>query len=275
MGYWGWRPLVCGVFMSTWITGCTIVASTDAPTGTATAYPAITLMSGRLPDPTAPPWGDARPLALASVPPADTGEVRVSPPTCYETSERVICLGKVENTSAVQIGRVIVDLLLEGTDDAGEAVVLRGAAAVDQGIIPAGGSAPYSISLIARPRMNAPMVVRARANAEVTPPLLTTLAIDALIWQRYEDGVRWQVAGQAYNAGEEEVRPLRLVAVLLDGADRVLGYRVIPLVGMEALAPGAARQVMTDVFTVARPPAEEVRATLHVEGEVVSLTRRR
>jgi hypothetical protein len=277
MGYWGWRPLVCGVFMSTWITGCTIVASTDAPMGTATPYPPITLISGRLPDPTAPPSGGARPLSLSPVPPVAAGDLRVSPPVCYETGERLVCLGMVSNAGEMTSGRVIVDLLLEGTDDAGEAVALRGAAAIDQTILPAGADAPYSISLISRirPESLTRAQVSLRAGAENIPPLLTTLRVDEVMWHVYDDGLRWQVAGQAVNTGNDAVRPVRLVSVLLDATDRVLGYRVIALNDMEALPPGAARALTADVFSVARPPAEGVRATLHVEGEVIGLTRRR
>lgn len=45
MGYWGWRPLICGVFISTWVVGCNMIADYTAPS----AYPDVTLTVGRLP----------------------------------------------------------------------------------------------------------------------------------------------------------------------------------------------------------------------------------
>ena len=29
MGYWGWRPLVFGLFISTWVVGCNIVTDNN------------------------------------------------------------------------------------------------------------------------------------------------------------------------------------------------------------------------------------------------------
>ena len=45
MGYWGWRPLLCGVFISTWVVGCNVVNNDTSPSD----YPDVTLTVGRLP----------------------------------------------------------------------------------------------------------------------------------------------------------------------------------------------------------------------------------
>src|SRR4051812_48000194 len=49
MGYWGWRPLVFGLFMSTWVVGCNIVTDNNVPSAAPSAYPRVTLTVGRLP----------------------------------------------------------------------------------------------------------------------------------------------------------------------------------------------------------------------------------
>lgn len=48
MGYWGWRPLLCGVFISAWVVGCDIVPDTT-PSAAPSSYPSVTLTVGRLP----------------------------------------------------------------------------------------------------------------------------------------------------------------------------------------------------------------------------------
>jgi len=49
MGYWGWRPLVFGLFISTWVVGCNIVTDNNVPSAAPSAYPRVTLTVGRLP----------------------------------------------------------------------------------------------------------------------------------------------------------------------------------------------------------------------------------
>lgn len=49
MGYWGWRPLVFGLFISTWVVGCNIVTDNTMPSAAPSAYPHVTLTVGRLP----------------------------------------------------------------------------------------------------------------------------------------------------------------------------------------------------------------------------------
>ncbi len=49
MGYWGWRPLVFGIFISTWVVGCNIVTDHTSPSAAPSNYPDVTLTVGRLP----------------------------------------------------------------------------------------------------------------------------------------------------------------------------------------------------------------------------------
>ncbi len=49
MGYWGWRPLIFGVFISTWVAGCNIVTDHTSLSPVPNTYPYVTLTVGRLP----------------------------------------------------------------------------------------------------------------------------------------------------------------------------------------------------------------------------------
>ena len=48
MGYWGWRPLVLGLFISTWVAGCNIVADNTSPSASPNVYADVTLTVGRI-----------------------------------------------------------------------------------------------------------------------------------------------------------------------------------------------------------------------------------
>ena len=49
MGYWGWRPLVFGIFISAWVVGCNVIPDTASPSLAPSNYPDVTLTVGRLP----------------------------------------------------------------------------------------------------------------------------------------------------------------------------------------------------------------------------------
>jgi hypothetical protein len=69
MGYWGWRPLICAVFISVWVAGCSIV-SESAPTISPTYHPQITL-TVRFRDPPAAPASPQLYIAPTSQPVPD------------------------------------------------------------------------------------------------------------------------------------------------------------------------------------------------------------
>ena len=48
MGYWGWRPLIFGLVISTWVVGCNMVSDTTSSSTLPSAYPHVTLTVGRL-----------------------------------------------------------------------------------------------------------------------------------------------------------------------------------------------------------------------------------
>src|SRR5829696_2743503 len=77
MGYWGWRPLLCGVFISAWVVSCDIVPDNTDPSAAApSSYPSVTLTVGRLPTiGLSPPPTPAAPTNVVTAePPAATSE---------------------------------------------------------------------------------------------------------------------------------------------------------------------------------------------------------
>jgi LysM repeat protein len=76
MGYWGWRPLLCGVFISAWVVSCDIVPDNTDPSAAApSSYPSVTLTVGRLPTiGLSPPTPAAPTNVVTAEPPAATSE---------------------------------------------------------------------------------------------------------------------------------------------------------------------------------------------------------
>ena len=82
MGYWGWRPLVFGLFISTWVVGCNLVTENNIPSAAPSAYPRVTLTVGRLPTArvSAAPTRAAPPTRLLTT---SAGETTRSAPATY------------------------------------------------------------------------------------------------------------------------------------------------------------------------------------------------
>src|SRR5690242_1750806 len=67
MSYWGWRPLICALFISVWVAGCSLTAE-SAPTLAPTFTPQITLTI-RYREPPTPTPTLAIPLTATLQPP--------------------------------------------------------------------------------------------------------------------------------------------------------------------------------------------------------------
>jgi LysM repeat protein len=81
MGFWGWRPLVMGVFISVWVVGCNVVAETSTSVSPS-AYPQVTLTVGRFTAPGTAPFGSppGRAPTHTAVVPTGTASVPTSAP---------------------------------------------------------------------------------------------------------------------------------------------------------------------------------------------------
>lgn len=266
MGYWGWRPLVCGVFFSAWVTGCTIVTSTDAPPTDPTEYPSITLTTGRLPNPTAPPRASQfyQPLPVSPMPrPSQPAALLVLAPTCYDSGGRAVCLGLLINQGRQPVSDVAVEVALfsaSGTETA--RVVL------EQSLIAPGQAAPYGVSFPRQALETGPSQISAQPLFSLGASLgRRNLDADNVQAEAQAAGALWRVSGTVHHSGPGGLRLRQAVATLLDGDGQVLGYRVLALdEGDRVLEAGASRVLTVGVFAHGQPSAG-AHARLTVEAE--------
>jgi hypothetical protein len=258
MGYWGWRPLVCGVFFSVWIAGCTVVAETTNGT-TPTAFPSVTLTVGRI-----VPFSTASPTQVAAVG-ADT-TLSAPEPSCYANrSGGILCLGVIENrgSSALALDNAFVTVRLMVR---GQTVERR--ARFEQRQVNPGGIAPYRAAFSAPPDSGyAPQI-------EISLPVIDSAP---LAWVRLTpinaaaawDGGRYQVSASLRNDDSQDGVIQRVVITLRDEIGRVIGYRVIAPDAIR-LAPGESFPLRVEIvplsdITVRTPPP---RIDIYAEGSV-------
>jgi hypothetical protein len=229
MGYWGWRPLVCGVFFSVWIAGCNVVAETTNGT-TPTAFPSVTLTVGRI-----VPFSTASPTQVAAVRPDTT--LSAPEPSCYANrSGGAVCLGVIENRGSAALmlddAYVTMRLMVRGQ-------IVESRARFEQRQVVPGGIAPYRAGFDMPPDAGfAPQIEISLPLMDSAPPETVRLTpMDAAAaW----DGGRYQVSAALLNADTETGLIERIVVTLRDESGRVIGYRVI--------APGAIRLAPGESF---------------------------
>ncbi|MBK8027274.1 MAG: hypothetical protein IPK19_39245 [Chloroflexi bacterium] len=256
MGYWGWRPLVYGVFISAWVAGCTIVASTNSPAHTPTAYPLITLTSGRLFDPTAPPIIGSSPITLT--PSSSTpvvSSLEVDPPACYPLpTGALLCLGRVHNRLRQPASAAIIEVVLS-PGEAGSQTPTRSAAddrvrtaALEQSLIPAGGYAPYRVEFSAEEADGRHQVYARLLAGSVLPPDVRSLETTLLRLERPGSGERADVLLRVVNPFDATIQMTRVVVTVYEG--QVLGYRAERLTAESGvmLAAGESHEISLTVF---------------------------
>lgn len=268
MGYWGWRPLVCGVFISTWVMGCTIVASTSSPNSTPSPYPLITLTEGRLPNPTAPPLPSR--FSPVTATPAQTSDENpalvIEPPACYPQRDgSLICLGRVRNTLPIPVSAAELDVVLSGRD--GETAV---DAVIEQANIPPAAYAPYSVTFTADDLVGRDMVF-ARLNRFAQEPVATALSLDisAISGALSTTGDRYIVAARVANPYSSALLLDRAVVMLTGEDGQVVGYRVQRLAEI-VTAPvdsGSSTSIRVDVFL--QTSVSNPTISIYVEGRRV------
>ncbi|MCC6802123.1 MAG: LysM peptidoglycan-binding domain-containing protein [Anaerolineae bacterium] len=295
MGYWGWRPLICGLFISTWVAGCNIATDNAAssPSAPPSAYPNVTLTVGRLPTArvSAAPTRAAptRVVASASSPtpahyvvqPGDDwaaiaqhfgvslealhsanseaatltpGQtlviplptpppLLVYPPTCYETRpNNLLCLGRVDNLLDYPVESVAIEVRLVGVDGA---VFLSGSTLVEQASIPSGSFAPYQATFEAESGTIASADASLISSTRGEEDRFVSLQIEEVTGE-LRDG-RILVSASVYNAGPRDAEILRVFVTLLDGAQRVIGYRVVTFDETVMLGAGARLPLNVEV----------------------------
>lgn len=293
MGYWGWRPLICGLFISSWVVGCNIVTENASPSAPPSAYPNVTLTVGRLPTarvsaaPTrAAPTRAAAPAssptpARYAVQPGDswTGiaerfdislealqnanreaatltagqllvipaptllPLLVYPPDCYEIrSNNLLCLGRIDNPLDYPVESVAIEVRL--VDDDG-AVFVSGRSTIEQESIPPGSFAPYQATFEADASDVAGIDADLIGAARGVEDRFVTLLIQDLKGEIH-DG-RILVSASVYNPGPRDAEILRVFVTLLDGDERIIGYRVVTFDDIVTLDAGAHLPLSIDL----------------------------
>lgn len=195
----------------------------------------------RIPNP--PNTADGLPILRTPTPPP----LALPLPHCYETfSNRLLCLGLVENTLRAALERVVVRVQLY---DWSGALIGTQDTVIEQRFIRPGESAPYRV-LFAQERAGdvyaAAYLVRADHAAESAAHLLDVRIRDESMDQL---GGQYILSATLYNPGPQPADQLWMVVTLKDEQGALVGYRVLQ--SSEPLAPGEERAVRISVMPYA------------------------
>lgn len=271
MGYWGWRPLILGLFISTWVVGCNVVSDHASPSTSPSPYPSVTLTIGRLASPRAAPTRVAMTPIRTTSPDDPAGSLTAHPlvldvPTCYETpGSTLLCLGMITNPLDYPVESVVVEVQLATQ-------IVQ--SLVEQRVIPPGGVAPYGAVLDARGSTSSDSVLPAARLIAALPavdPRWITLDTEAVELAAAADG-RIIITAEVVNSGNTPAEAVRAVVTLLDEDERVIGYRVLTFGGDSSAGSGVPlnarerfplRVIVTPQFEV---DMERVQYHLYIEG---------
>ncbi len=259
MGYWGWRPLFCGVFFSVWVASCSVVAETTDGITPPTAFPSVTLTVGRI-----VPFSTASPTQIAAARPDTT--LSAPQPSCYTNrAGGVVCLGVIENrgSTALTLDDALVTVRLRVRGQ----LVERHARFEQRQVVP-GGIAPYRTAFDAPPDPGfAPQI-------EISLPLMTAVPLElvrltpmnaAVAW----DGGRYQVSAALLNTDTQTGLLERIVVTLRDDAGRVIGYRVLAPAPIR-LAAGESFPLRVEIVPLADMPAHTLQIDCYAEAAPIS-----
>jgi hypothetical protein len=177
--------------------------------------------------------------------------VTLPPPLCSPmTTGQILCMGEVVNPSGSAVERVQVQVLAYSRWGV---LLAEGVTSIEQGHIPAGGSAPYRLLLPVNWLDFGNAAVQVVSADSVRGPLVM-MEIQGDTFQ-YAQGV-YGVAAVVRNPAATPVRLVRAVLTLYDAQGRVVGYRIQPLgavLGEGALVEvqmGAAAQAPAVTYRV-------------------------
>jgi hypothetical protein len=187
-------------------------------------------------------------------------------PTCYETSNAgIVCLGKIKNTSVLNVERVVVRV--ESIRRDGSALSAQDVA-LEQRLIYAGETAPYRVTFPPQLGRN----IADEFGAVKTTLLRAEAATNS--WAEVDDMIevsdldgsvidgRYALTASLHNRGEADVPSVTLVATIYDSLDRVMGFRVL-----NAGQIDAGDSLMMRIELVAQSLDEPLRPALHVETQ--------
>lgn len=183
----------------------------------------------------------------------------VFPPACYEMpTNRVVCLGRVQNHLQQPVGRVSVRVTLIGKDGGWLA---EGEAGIEQSVIPPGQSAPYRILFQADWRDYAGAMVALR-SAELIGTTFVSPTVEDERGQ-WANG-RYSLTALIRNSSPQAMRLHRALITLYNSAGQITGYRVVQL--NHVLPAGETLPLSAEV-----PPLtadRDLTHTLYIEATV-------
>jgi hypothetical protein len=288
MRHWGWRPLICLVFISVLVV--TLTSCADAPTPTRTVsptlspFPTLFVRSRATLTPTPSPGlpfqltsSSATPTASANLPIMTSIHAElftptplamlVTPPDCYETPPgAVLCMGSIKNEQRSPVVRVVVAVDLFSRD--GRLVRTMETLLPQQVLLP-GESAPYSVVFEPEPGRSVgeafggvgATLRRADATMTTDAPPEVAVQLENIVLK----AERYVLTVVVTNSTPNRLDALRVVATVYDEAGRVSGYRVA-LTG--PLDRGESTTLEMEILPQSPPQAVDAmpRYTLHAEA---------
>lgn len=231
-------------WLSALFVGCSAMPRESSPFA-ATLQPLVTLTVHAV---SSPPLASPRVsstaqplLPLVTLGPgqvAGLSGVRIAPPHCYDApNDSLLCLGEVVNPFSAPLVNV---QMLANLRDVDGSVMMSRRIMLEQTAVHPGQAAPYRVSFdnsgIASDGALVDVSLISSGSATLPPPLSITQ--DSGLYSLTANGYgRYDVSAQVSNSSDEPLSGLQAVVTIKDGADRVVGFRVIAL--DEWLAPGA------------------------------------
>lgn len=171
--------------------------------------------------------------------------LQIVPPTCYETpTDSLVCMGRIHNPQGYSVRSVDVRVQLLRADGL---LLDERDTAIDQGIIPPGGSAPYSARFKAEWQNY--ISVASLRRADLSPELnFVPLIVEGETVHQAEG--RYSVSAILYNSSPYVTEPPRLILTLLDDNGQVVGYRALRM--SSGFDPDTRQSVEIEAFSQIR-----------------------
>lgn len=199
---------------------------------------------------------EGRPILPTNTPVA----LSLSAPLCYPTTTgNILCMGLVTNTTTLTIGRVNVDVRLYHRDSS---LLDEASAGIEQSLIPAGATAPYSL-LFKTDWSGYGGAAVSLVSADVALVDDSYVVELPVLDERHSfRGGVYTVYATLHNPGNVSAQVRRAVLTLWDANGNLTGYRVM-LLNRQIEAGGL---IDLQVDAVSRT-GDAIRHSLFIEGE--------
>ncbi|MFN8448145.1 MAG: LysM domain-containing protein [Anaerolineae bacterium] len=203
------------------------------------------------------------PGQILSIPAPTPLPLLVYPPTCYQNRpNNLLCLGRIDNPLDFPVESVAIEVRLIEEDGS---VFLSERSTIEQASIPSGSFAPYQATFEAN--------AGDFSSADASLISVTRSAEDRFVVLVIEDvkgetlGGRVIVSATVYNPGPQNAEIVRVFVTMLDGSERVAGYRVVTFDGGITLDAGARLPLSIDLASQALEVTPDY--SLYVEAHPV------